>query len=107
MKWHVYMLRLTNGTIYVGSTNDLNRRWAEHTAGRGSFSCKKSKPAEVIYSETHPDRISAVRRERQLKKWSRAKKVGAGQCRHGQTAPASTITRTQLIRYWADLTDAN
>ena len=71
MKWYVYMLRLTNGTIYVGSTNDLNRRFSEHSTGRGSLTCRKSKPAELIYSESWPDRTAAVRRERQFKKWSR------------------------------------
>jgi putative endonuclease len=32
--WHVYFLELTNGDIYVGSTNDLRRRYASHQAGR-------------------------------------------------------------------------
>jgi predicted GIY-YIG superfamily endonuclease len=57
------------------STKDLNRRFSELSTGRGSFTGLKSKPAELIYSESWPDRTSAVRRERQLKKWSRAKKL--------------------------------
>jgi len=69
------MLRLTNGTIYAGSTNDLDRRLTEHSTGRGSFSCRKSKPVELIYSESWPDRTAAVRRERQLTRWSRAKEL--------------------------------
>jgi len=73
------MLRLRNGTIYVGHTNDPQRRFSEHSAGRGSKTTKDSAPIELIYTEGHLDRISAVRRERQLKKWNRAKKLALAQ----------------------------
>ena len=75
MKWTVYMLHLRNGTIYVGHTNDLHRRYTEHSTARGSKATQDSKPVELLYSEEHPDRLSAVRRERQLKKWTKAKKL--------------------------------
>ena len=75
MKYHVYMLRLQNDMIYVGSTDDLQRRYQEHLAGTGSKTTRDSKPVAIIYSEPHSDRSSAIRRERQLKKWSRAKKL--------------------------------
>ncbi|WP_374654169.1 GIY-YIG nuclease family protein [Dongia sp.] len=32
--WYVYFLQLSNGDIYVGSTNDLKRRFASHQAGQ-------------------------------------------------------------------------
>ena len=66
MSWHVYLLRLENGTIYVGSTNDLNRRWEEHVSGRGSFATQQSRPIELIYTESYADRRAAMARERQL-----------------------------------------
>ncbi len=50
MTWHVYMLRLRNGTIYVGHTNDPQRRFSEHSAGRGSKTTKDSAPIELIYT---------------------------------------------------------
>lgn len=42
--WYVYFLQLNNGDIYVGSTNDLRRRFASHQAGR-VLSTKASLPA--------------------------------------------------------------
>jgi tRNA/rRNA methyltransferase len=75
MEFYVYMLRLQNGQIYVGSTDDLQRRYQEHFSGTGSKTTRDSKPVAIIYSESHPSRSSAIRRERQLKKWSRAKKL--------------------------------
>ena len=38
--WYVYFLRLCNGDIYVGSTNDLRRRFAEHQRGRVPSTCR-------------------------------------------------------------------
>jgi len=79
MIWCVYMLRLSNGTICVGHTNDLHRRFSEHSSARGSKATRDSSPVEPIYTEAHPDRLSAVRRERQLKKWTKAKKLALAQ----------------------------
>ena len=45
--WYVYFLRLDNGDVYVGSTNDLRRRFATHKAG-GVASTRKSLPAQLI-----------------------------------------------------------
>ena len=75
MSFYVYMLRLRNGQIYVGSSANPYKRFNTHAEGYGSVATRKSKPAELIYSEPFPDRASAVRRELQLKGWSRAKKV--------------------------------
>jgi len=75
MSWYVYMLRLRNDTLYVGHTNDLDRRFIEHSTARGSKATKDSKPVALIYSEQVPDHASAVRRELQIKRWSRPKKL--------------------------------
>jgi putative endonuclease len=75
MAFYVYILRLSNSQLYVGSTEDLARRFAEHQAGSGGKTTALFQPLELVYSEPHPDRASAVKRERQLKRWSRAKKL--------------------------------
>jgi predicted GIY-YIG superfamily endonuclease len=75
MKYYVYMLLLRNGTIYVGYTNDLNRRLTEHATARGSHATKDSRPIRLLHSEELPDRVTAARRERQIKGWTRAKKL--------------------------------
>lgn len=75
MSFYVYIMRLSNGQLYVGSTDDLTRRLAEHRGGTGCRTTTIFPPVELVYSELHPDRASAIKRERQLKHWSRAKKV--------------------------------
>ena len=75
MTCYVYILRLRNNQLYVGSTEDLVRRLAEHQAGSACRTTALLGPVELVYSEPHPDRSSAVKRERQLKRWSRAKKI--------------------------------
>jgi len=79
MTYYVYLLRLQNGLIYVGSTDDLERRYREHLDGIGSKATAESKPVALSYSEIHPARSAAMRRERQLKKWTRAKKLALAQ----------------------------
>ena len=75
MAFQVYILRLSNGRLYVGSTDDLARRWAEHKAGTACRTTAMYPVVELLYSEPYPDRSSASSRELQLKRWSRAKKL--------------------------------
>ena len=75
MLWHVYLLRLDHDCIYVGSTNDLERRLVEHRGKTGSRLTGSSRTVELIYSESFTDRSTALKRERQLKGWTRAKKL--------------------------------
>lgn len=75
MAFYAYILRLSHGQFYVGSTEDLARRFAKHQAGSGGRTTALFRPGELDYSELYPDRSYAVKRERQLKRWSRAKKL--------------------------------
>ena len=73
--YHVYILTNERKTVlYVGSTNDLERRIAEHEQGKHYHFTSRYNANKLIYSEAFPDRASAVARERQLKRWSRNKK---------------------------------
>jgi len=67
MPHYVYMLCLRNGHLYVGSTDNLTRRFDEHQSGRGRRTTARFAPVELLYSESHPNRSSAVKREYQLK----------------------------------------
>lgn len=75
MPWHVYLLLLDDGRIYVGSTNDLTRRLAEHRDGNGGRTTANSATVQLLHQETWPDQVAALARERQLKGWTRAKKL--------------------------------
>ena len=72
--WHVYILRCADNSLYVGETNDVGGRLARHNEARGSVFTTSRRPVVLAYFETHPNRELALRRERQLKGWTRAKK---------------------------------
>ncbi len=76
MSYFVYILRTSSGTLYIGQTNNLEKRLKEHKK-------KSSKSAKYIryfsgfnlaYSEKYPTRKEAMKREAQLKKWPKTKK---------------------------------
>lgn len=77
----VYMLLLENGRFYVGSTEDLDRRYQEHLSGKGAKATRESPPVKILYTEDHPDRSSAIKRELQLKNWTHAKKLALAESR--------------------------
>jgi putative endonuclease len=74
--YFVYMLTNTDRhtVLYIGITNDLERRASEHSLGWGSAFARKHNAHKLIYFEAHPDPQSAIAREKQLKNWSRTKK---------------------------------
>jgi putative endonuclease len=65
--WWVYVLRsVRNGRFYTGSTNDLERRLAEHERGKNKYT-RFAGPFEVVHTETYETRLEARQRERFLK----------------------------------------
>ena len=73
-----YVYILTNkigGTLYIGVTNDLIRRVAEHRLKSVESFTKKYEVDRLIYFEQSDDAENAIRREKQLKKWNRAWKI--------------------------------
>ncbi|MBI2007446.1 MAG: GIY-YIG nuclease family protein [Candidatus Blackburnbacteria bacterium] len=76
MSFLVYILRTSSNTLYIGQTNSLEKRLKEHK-GKTTKSAKYTKyfnSCELVYSEEYPTRLEAIKREWQLKKWTRAKK---------------------------------
>lgn len=74
--YFVYILRCADGTLYVGSTNDLAKRVVQHnTAKAGAHYTKIRRPVELVYSETVKTLIKARRREAEIKSWSRENKL--------------------------------
>ena len=72
----VYILRTSSNTLYIGQTNNLEKRLKEHKS-KNSKSAKYIKyfsTFNLVYSETHRARSEAMKREWQLKQWPRAKK---------------------------------
>ena len=74
MPFTCYILECADGSYYTGWTTDLQRRVRQHNSGRGSKYTRARRPVKVLYEEDLPDRSSAMRREAQIKKYSRVKK---------------------------------
>jgi putative endonuclease len=64
-----------NGTLYIGVTSDLIKRVWEHKNSVGEGFTKKYAVHCLVYFEMHGDMVSAITREKQLKKWNRAWKL--------------------------------
>ena len=60
--------------LYIGVTNDLERRSSEHSLGQGNAFAHEYNAHKLAYFEAFPDPESAIAREKQLKNWSRKKK---------------------------------
>ncbi|MGV9172952.1 MAG: GIY-YIG nuclease family protein [Promethearchaeia archaeon] len=76
--FYVYILETTakNGkkTYYTGYTNNLLRRIKEHKSGEGAKYCRGKEKIELKYFETYMDRGNAMKRELEIKSFSRAEK---------------------------------
>jgi putative endonuclease len=75
VSWTVYILRCGDGTLYTGITTDLDRRIAEHGAGRGGAYTRSRRPLQVLFAQPRPDRGSALRFEAKIKRLTRREKL--------------------------------
>lgn len=76
MAYFVYILRTSSNTLYTGQTNNLQKRLKEHERkkGRGAKYMKYFDSFQLVYREKFPTLLEAMRREKQLKGWTKAKK---------------------------------
>lgn len=74
MNWYVYILECQDGAYYTGITDNLERRFSEHMSGKGGVYTERNRPKAIIYLESHDTRELAENREKQIKRWSKAKK---------------------------------
>jgi putative endonuclease len=74
MGWFVYILECSDKSFYVGYTKDIGARLKAHNSGKGAVYTATHRPVSLLYHEPHQTKESAIKREIQIKKWSRAKK---------------------------------
>lgn len=74
MAHFVYILKCSGHSYYVGSTSNIKKRLEKHKSGQGSVWTSNRLPLELVYQEMFPDKITALKREKQLNGWTRAKK---------------------------------
>lgn len=73
--WYVYILLCSDNSLYTGSTNNLEKRFLEHKNGKGSKYTRSHKPLKLIYTEEFATKSEALKREIEIKSWSRLKKI--------------------------------
>lgn len=71
---YVYILHCADDSLYIGETDDVAGRVARHNDGRGCAFTARRRPVTLVYAEEYATRDAAGQRERQLKRWTRAKK---------------------------------
>ncbi|WP_051479115.1 GIY-YIG nuclease family protein [Arthrobacter sp. H5] len=71
----MYILICADGSFYVGSTMDLERRLNEHQAGEGAQYTFRRLPVQLAYCEEYERVTDAFAREKQVQNWSRAKRI--------------------------------
>jgi len=73
--YFLYIIECGDGSLYTGITTNVDRRLSEHKKGKGGHYTSSKKIIRVLYSEEHPDRSSALKRESEIKNWKRNKKL--------------------------------
>ena len=73
MVFWTYMLRCSDGRYYVGHTDNIESRIAQHKLGKGGYTATRL-PITLVWSVEFQSRLEALTSERQIKGWSRAKK---------------------------------
>lgn len=73
--FYVYMLRCSDGSLYTGFTNDLERRVKVHNAGKGAKYTRSRLPVSLVYSEEYGTEREARSREWHLKRLTREEKT--------------------------------
>ena len=75
MPFYVYIVRCSDGSLYTGWTNDLEKRLAAHNAGRGAKYTRSRRPVRLFYYEEFAEKCEAQRRECEIKRLPREKKI--------------------------------
>lgn len=65
--WYVYVIQCRDGSLYTGVAVDVQRRYAQHAAGKGARYTRAHPPAKLLACFPHPDRSSAQRAEYAIK----------------------------------------
>ena len=71
----MYVLLCADGSLYTGSSDDVQKRFLKHKNGKGGAYTRSHKPVKIVYTEAFGDKSAALKREYEIKGWSRRKKI--------------------------------
>ena len=77
--WIVYILKCSDDTLYTGITNNVSKRIEDHEKGVGAKYTKGRSPFQLLFTEKHPNRSSASKREIEIKAFSKIEKLALTQ----------------------------
>ncbi|NFL29663.1 GIY-YIG nuclease family protein [Clostridium butyricum] len=72
---YVYIIECSDGTLYTGWTNNLDKRIEQHCNGTGAKYTRGRGPVTLVYHEEFNDKRDAMRREYEIKRYSRINKL--------------------------------
>ncbi|MFH1736290.1 MAG: GIY-YIG nuclease family protein [Actinomycetota bacterium] len=72
--FYLYILRNKNNLLYIGQTNNLHRRLQDHRNKNSAKYVKDYGDFDLVYKEEFSTRAESMKREKQIKGWTRAKK---------------------------------
>ena len=75
MKWCVYILKCSDGSLYTGISNSLYERIDTHNSGKGAKYTKSRLPVTLVYVEYTHDKSRSLKREIEIKKLTRSRKI--------------------------------
>ncbi len=71
MECYTYMVECSDGSLYTGWTNDLEKRIRAHNAKKGAKYTRSRTPVKLVYYETFATKEEAMRREYEVKRYTR------------------------------------
>lgn len=72
---YIYIVKCSDGTLYTGYAKDIEQRIAKHNTGKGAKYTKVRRPVTLVYSEVFETKSAALKREYEIKTFSRQKKL--------------------------------
>ena len=72
---YTYIVKCSDGSLYTGWTNNLEKRIKDHNAGRGAKYTKARRTVVLVYKEEFPTKQEAMKREWEIKRLSRKEKL--------------------------------
>jgi putative endonuclease len=96
--YFVYILANRAKTLYVGVTNDPARRILQHRSGTGSRFTRQYMVRQLVHIESTPNSRDAIAREKEIKRWTRAKKIALIQADNPQWVDLAAMWFTENPR---------
>ena len=87
-KWHLYLVRCADKTVYTGIAKDVSARIEKHNSGKGAKYTSTRTPVKLIYQEEHNSRVSAMKREIAIKRWPQSRKLELSKIRKASSKVA-------------------